>query len=83
MSRKHYTHSQMDILDATKKDTQLHVRISKNEKQLLRDKAMSEGITISKYVLKQAMKTDWNFVVTLLQNSNRKQYAIYKEWPEY
>jgi uncharacterized protein (DUF1778 family) len=48
----------MDILDATKKDSQLHVRISTNEKQLLRDKARDEGITISKYVLKQAMKTD-------------------------
>jgi uncharacterized protein (DUF1778 family) len=58
MSRKHYTHQQMDILDAKKKDKQLHVRISTKEKQLLRDKAMSEGITISKYVLKQAMKTD-------------------------
>lgn len=58
MSRKHYTHQQTDFSDAKKKDSQLHVRISTNEKQLLRDKAMSEGITISKYVLKQAMKTN-------------------------
>ena len=58
MSRKHYTHQQMDILDATKKDTQLHVRISKNEKHELKDIAKRHNMSLSKYILKQAMKTD-------------------------
>lgn len=41
-----------------KKETQIHIRVSNEQKQAIKDKADNMGVSVSEYILKRVLSTN-------------------------